>query len=88
MYLNFKNKKNKIKKYFLLKKRKINYKTSEEELEYLIKDSVKLRTRSDVPYGLYFSGGVTHPLYLLFIILNINFILMPGWNGKKSFLKI
>ena len=31
---------------------------SDEELKYLIEDAVKIRTRSDVPLGIYLSGGL------------------------------
>lgn len=47
-----------IKPYWEFEPRPIDIENAEEELEYLLEDAVKLRTRSDVPYGLYYSGGI------------------------------
>ena len=88
MCLNVKNLEYKIKKYWVFKQRKINLKTAEEELEYLIKDSVKLRTRSDVPYGLYFSGGVDSSLISTFHNFKHKFYFDARLEWKKEFLKI
>ena len=52
----------KIKKYWELQARDIDLNTAEEELIFLLEDSIKLRTRSDVPYGLYYSEGIDSSL--------------------------
>ena len=63
-YLEFdiKTKKFSITEYWKLKYRKINNKSAQEELEYLLKKSVKLCTQADVDYGLYYSKGVDSTL--------------------------
>ncbi len=83
--LNIKNFSYKIHKYWKFKHRKINLKTAEEELEYLINDSVKLRTRSDVPYGLYFSGGVDSSLISTFHKFKHKFYFDSKLGWKKEF---
>lgn len=50
--------KKEIVEYWKFTPRDINLATAEEELESLIADAVKLRIRSDVPIGLYASGGI------------------------------
>ena len=77
----------KIKKYWNFKQRSINLKTAEEELEYLIEDSVKLRTRSDVPYGLYFSGGIDSSLISTFHEFKYKFYFDARLEWKKEFFK-
>lgn len=46
------------KRWWEFKPRYINSKTALEELRSLLESAVELRTRSDVPYALYYSGGV------------------------------
>lgn len=46
------------KRWWSFKQQHIQIETAEEELDYLLKDSIRLRTRSDVPYVLYLSDGV------------------------------
>lgn len=53
-------------KYWHPKYRKIVQKDAVEELEALLEDSIRLRTQADVPYGLYFSGGVDSTLISTF----------------------
>lgn len=64
---------------------------SEEEalfrLELLLQDSIKLRTRSDVPYGLYLSGGVDSTLISTFHDFEYNFTYEDG-DFKKEFLEV
>jgi asparagine synthase (glutamine-hydrolysing) len=52
----------KIAEYWKFKPRNINLKTAEEELEDILENAVKLRTRSDVKLGLYYSGGIDSSL--------------------------
>lgn len=52
----------KIVEYWKFQPRQINLKNAEEELKDLLKDAVKIRTRSDVPYGLYYSRGIDSSL--------------------------
>ena len=54
------------KRYWNFKQRDINLNTADEELEELLSSAVNLRTRTDVPYGLYFSGGLDSSLISTF----------------------
>ena len=56
----------KIKEYWTLKRKKINLKTCNEELTYLLSKSIKLRTFCDVDYALYYSKGVDSSLISTF----------------------
>ena len=87
MEINLKNNKVKIDKYWKFKKRSINLNTAAEELESLINKSVKLRTRSDVPYGLYFSGGIDSSLISTFHNFKHKFYFDSKLEWKKEFYK-
>ncbi len=58
MLLDTESGKSEIVEYWKFQPRDIVLKTADEELEYLISDALKLRIRSDVPLGIYFSGGI------------------------------
>lgn len=80
----FKIKKLTINRWWNFKPRKINLETAEQELESLLEDSIKLRTRADVPYGLYLSGGVDSTLISTFHNFAHTFTYEDG-DYKKEF---
>ena len=55
-----------IKRWWNFKPREIEIENAAEKLEELLADAVKIRTRTDVPYGLYYSGGVDSSLISTF----------------------
>lgn len=63
----------KIHRWWKFEPREIDPKTAQEELEALLQDSVKLRTRTDVPYALYYSGGIDSSLIDSFHDFNYKF---------------
>jgi len=89
-YLEFdiKTKKFSITEYWKLKYRKINNKSAQEELEYLLKKSVKLCTQADVDYGLYYSKGVDSTLISTFHNFKNKFYFDDQKNYKNDFKKI
>ena len=66
--------------------KKIKIKNAEKELEKLLEDSIKIRTRADVPYGLYFSKGVDSSLISTFHNFKHKFT-YEDKNYRKEFLK-
>jgi len=67
------------------KPKKIKIKNPVRELEALLSDSIKLRTRSDVPYALYLSDGIDSNLIKTFHKFKYTFTYKKG--NKKDFLK-
>ena len=80
-------KKFKIFEYWEFKKRKINIKTADEELEYLLKKSIKLRLRSDVPMGIYLSDGLDSNILNSFHKFKSKFYFDDSKNWKRDFYK-
>src|SRR3989338_7143871 len=76
-----------IKPYWKLEKRDINPKTAQEELEELLNDAVEIRTRSDVPYGLYYSGGIDSALISALFDFEHKFFFDDSKNWKNDFNK-
>ncbi len=76
-----------IKPYWEFKPRKINLKTAQEELEELLTDAVKIRTRSDVPYGLYYSRGIDSTLISALYDFEHKFYFDDSKNWKDDFFR-
>ena len=77
----------KLVEYWKFKKRRINLKYAEEELEELLDRSIKLRLRSDVNYGLYYSKGIDSSLLSTFHNFKYKFYFDDNKNWKKDFFK-
>jgi len=73
-------------RYWNLKKIKINEKTALRDLEILLEDAVRIRTRADVPYALYLSNGVDSSLIKTFHKFKHTFT-YEDKNYRKEFLK-
>lgn len=81
------SKKFSVTEYWKLKKRKIYKKDASQELEHLIKKSVKLCTQADVNYGIYSSKGVDSTLLSTFHNFKKKFYFDDSLNYKKDFKK-
>lgn len=77
----------KIAEYWKLKPRHINLATASEELEDLLENAVKLRIRSDVPVGLYYSGGIDSSLINSLYDFKHKFYFDDTNDWKKDFFK-
>lgn len=77
-----------VKPYWELQPRSINPKTAQDELEALLEDAVKIRTRSDVPYGLYYSGGIDSSLLSTFHKFHKQFYFDDQQDWKDDFFKM
>lgn len=76
-----------IKPHWQFKPRYINLKSAQEELEDLLEDSVRIRTRSDVPYSLYYSKGIDSSLISTFHDFKHKFYFDDTKNWKDDFFK-
>ena len=85
--LNLKNLRTDIFEYWNFKKVKIDPKEPEEQLHELLKKSLKLRLRSDVDFGLYYSKGMDSTLLSSLYNFEHKFYFNDQKNWKKDFLK-
>lgn len=74
-----------LKPYWEFEPRPIDLKNVQEELEALLEDAVKIRTRSDVPYGLYFSGGIDSTLLSVMHEFEYKFFFDDKLEWKEDF---
>lgn len=87
MTVDLKTNTSRIKPYWEFKPRDIDSKNCVEELESLLADAVKIRTRSDVPYALYYSGGIDSSLISILHNFRHKFYFDDLKNWKKDFFK-
>ena len=77
----------KISEYWKFKKKKIDQKNPEDQLEELIKKSLDLRFRSDVDFGLYYSKGMDSSLLAALKTFKHKFYFNDQVNYKNDFSK-
>lgn len=71
--------------YWSFQPRTIKLNTAVEELEALLGDAVKLRLRSDVPYGLYYSKGIDSSLISTYHRFKYTFYFDDRRNWREDF---
>ena len=77
----------KVKEYWGFKYKKIYKKDYLEELDFLLQDSIKIRKRSDVDYGIYLSEGIDSNLLNSINKFRNKFFFNDASNWKNDFYK-
>lgn len=77
----------KIKEYWNFKPTKIDLKEPVEQFNELLKNSIKIRLRSDVKFALYYSKGMDSTLISTFFDFKNKFFFDDQKNWKKDFMK-
>jgi len=75
----------KLTEYWTIQSRHIQPKTAVEELEALLEDAVRLRVRSDVPVGLYYSKGIDSSLISTYHQFDWKFFFDDTKNWQEDF---
>ncbi len=81
------SKKLKIRQWWTLQKRYIDLPNAEVELDYLLRDAIKIRMRSDVPMALYLSDGVDSNLINTYVPKIPVLTYHDSFQDKKTFLR-
>jgi asparagine synthase (glutamine-hydrolysing) len=75
----------KVVEYWKFERRQIDAKTAVEELEDLLGDAVRIRLRSDVPVGLYYSKGIDSSLIASYNDFDQQFYFDDTKNWREDF---